>query len=62
MTNEQKAAYIIAMAACTIAEIASMQAHNKTATAGTRYGQEEFMEVIQKYGIHHNAVLTLFHG
>jgi hypothetical protein len=60
MTPEQQAAYINAQAACALAEIAAMQAANAS-RPGT-HSASEFEDLIQKYGIHHNAVLSFFHG
>lgn len=64
MNDAQKAAYVIAMAACAQVETAAMLAHNQTVPANhhSRYEYTEFMTLIEKYGIHHNAVLTLFNG
>ena len=63
MTEEQKAAYIIAMAQCANAEVAGMQAANwARAAIGEKpmYLQSDFERVINKYGIHHNAIITFF--
>ena len=63
MTPEQKAAHVMAMVACAMAEIAAMQAANND---GTRpdpkppYSEQDFRDVIDRNGVHHNAVLTLF--
>ena len=65
MTDEQKAAYVIAMATCAMGEIAAMQASNQANTAAGKpilYHLEDFSNVAVTHGIHHNAVLTLFHG
>ena len=65
MTPEQKAAYVIAMAACAMAEIAGMQAENQQRThrgEAMAYPEASFTDAINRNGIHHNAVLTLFHG
>lgn len=65
MTDEQKAAYVNAQAACAMAEIAGMQALNQYRLArgeAIAYSDEAFDAIPNKYGIHHNAVLTLFHG
>ena len=61
MTQQQAAAYIFAQAVCAQAEIAGMQARNDCyQDGGTPVGQDEFIAVIEKYGIHPNAVLRLF--
>lgn len=66
MTSEQQAAFIMAQAASAMAEIAGMQAENtiyQTRYGGNvRYGQADFVGVIDRYGISHNAVLSFFQG
>jgi hypothetical protein len=67
MTPEQAAAFINAQAACANAEIAAMQTHNKLYWEYdhiAKHTAEDFECIIDKYGISHNAVLTLFeqHG
>jgi hypothetical protein len=65
MTPEQKAAYAISMAACATIEAIGMLADNKEAEATKRqlpYLSYDFSALIEKYGIHHNALLTMFHG
>lgn len=62
MHQEEKPAYIMAMAVCAMAEIAGMQAENQSrAQSGLPliYGKAAFDDVIERHGIHHNAVLTL---
>lgn len=64
MTPEQKAAYVNAQAVSAMAEILGMHWQNKSALlngAGVRFHQEDFLEVIEKYGIHHNAVHSYTH-
>jgi hypothetical protein len=61
MTEQQAAAYVFSMAVCAQAEIAALQARNASyQDSGTPVGPDEFIAVIEKYGIHHNAVLTTF--
>jgi len=63
MTDEQKAAYVIAMAACVSARIAGMQAENQQRQLqgySPAYTAEAFEAVLDEHGVHHNAVLTLF--
>lgn len=63
MTPEQKAAFIMAQAACANAEIAGMRAENQMREAlgdAPAYGYEHFSAVMERYGIHHNAVVTFF--
>ena len=60
MTPEQKAAYIQAQAACAMAEIAGMQAENMQREhrgESMAYVEDDFAQVIEKYSIHHNAVV-----
>lgn len=58
MNPEQQAAYVIAQAACASAEIAAMQAANQ-AQAG-KYSEQDFLAVIDRYCIGHNAVISTF--
>lgn len=63
MTSEQKAAFIIAQAACAAAEIAAMQVENqrRAQTDGRiGYGWADFMSIPDKYELGHNTVLSLF--
>ena len=63
MTPEQQAAYVIAMAACVTAEAAAMQAENQQRShrgEAVAYTGQAFTDLINQYGIHHNAVLTMF--
>ena len=65
MTPEQQAAYVIAMAACAMAEIAAMQAANQERTArgeSLAFNESAFRGIITSNRIHHNAVLGVFHG
>lgn len=63
MTSEQQAAYIIAQAACAMAEVAGMQAENQqriTSGFSLAYTEQAFNDVILRNGIHHNAVIDFF--
>lgn len=63
MTPEQQAAYVMAMAACMNAEVAAMQAANVVSVANTgspSYSDQDFLALIDKYGIHHNVVMGWF--
>jgi hypothetical protein len=70
MSPEQQAAFIMAQAACAMAEIAGMQAENQRAqiTGGGFVGGEppfrasDFDGIAVRYGIHHNAVISFFQG
>ncbi len=61
MTPEQNAAYVVTQAACTMIEAMGMQAQNTLANSDgvpQPYGVFEFRALIEKYGIHHNAVCS----
>ncbi len=63
MTDEQKAAFIIAQAACAQAEIAAMQAFNQHRLSlgqSIGYDEEAFLAIADKYLIGHNAVISFF--
>jgi hypothetical protein len=65
MNDEQKAAYLNSQVACALIEMAAMKAANSFREMQgytIAYGEEAFHELITKYGIHHNAAMTLFHG
>ena len=65
MTDEQKAAYLNAQAVCAMAEIEAMKAENwmrEMHGYTIANGEEEFLAVPDKYSLHHNSVMTLFHG
>lgn len=63
MTPAQAAAYIAAMTECAAAERAGMEAqnnHNAVLGLAPLYCKTDFDALIDKYGIHHNAVMTTF--
>ena len=65
MTDEQKAAYVNANAACALIEAMGMVAENQLRTSkgqSQAYGEESFFHLLEYYGIHSNTTLTLFHG
>lgn len=65
MTDEQKAAYVIAQAACAMAEIHGMVAENQKRAAEGKamaYDERDFFAISEKYYLGHNAVLEFFHG
>ena len=65
MNENQKAAYIMAMAASALIEAMGMQALNQYRTdrgETIAYDDEAFQKVVDKYELHHNSILTLFHG
>lgn len=63
MTNEQKAAFIIAQSVTAYAEIEGMKATNKEREAmgfALAYDEYAFNEITNKYGLHNNALLDFF--
>jgi hypothetical protein len=65
MTPEQKAAYVIAQAACAVAELGAMEAANALARQDNLpppYSADNLRALSDQYCIGRNAVLTLFEG
>jgi len=65
MNTQQKAAYVFAQAVCALAEIEGMKAENRQREYcgnAMAYADSDFLAVIEKYGIHHNAVCGLFNS
>jgi len=65
MTDEQKAAYIMSQTVCALAKIESMKAANwmrEMKGQTIAYGEDDFLAVPDKYSLHHNAVIGLFHS
>lgn len=63
MTDEQKAAFVFANAVAAMAEIESMKIANHERAMQNHspaYNEAAFLTIIEKYGIHHNAMLELF--
>lgn len=63
MTPEQKAAFIVAQAACANAEIASMQALNQERMhrgESIAYDEASFAAVPDRFGLGHNTVISFF--
>jgi len=63
MTPEQQAAYVNAQATCAMIEAMGMVALNeqrKVLGHSMAYDDQAFSDLINKYGIHHNAVLTCY--
>ena len=61
MTPEQDAAYVISLSVCAMIEAMGMQSQNQLAAAegaSQPYTEFEFKALIEKYGIHRNAVVT----
>lgn len=64
MDDTQKAAYIISQTACATIEAQGMAAENwdrAMRSESAAYTEEDFSQLLEKYGIHHNAVLSFFH-
>ena len=60
MTPEQRAAYVMAQAACANAEVAGMTAENMQREhrgESMAYVFDDFFAITEKYPIHHNAVV-----
>ena len=63
MTPEQQAAYIYSQTVAASAELEAMKAANwmrEMKGETIAYDETAFRQVINHYGIHHNAVLSLF--
>lgn len=63
MTEEQKAAYVIGMAAMVMARVAGMQAENAQRAASglaPAYGEAAFEQLIEEAGCHHNGIMGMF--
>ncbi len=63
ITPEQSASFVFANSVAAFAEIQGMVAENtfrEQKGETVAYGEEAFLAVIEKYGIHHNAVLSLY--
>jgi hypothetical protein len=64
MNKEQQAAYITAQAAYALIEAMGMQADNGNRQATGLPGpwtKKDFDGLIERYGIHHNAVIGYFY-
>ncbi len=62
MDKAEAAAYVGAMVACALIEAKGMEAENqiRVSCGGSPiFGKVAFDELIERYGIHHNAVLLL---
>lgn len=71
MDSNQQAAYVFAQSVSALIEAAGMLSANMAhyhrakeaeSTSMPYFRPEKFNALIDKYGIHHNAVLGLFHG
>lgn len=64
MTKEQKAAYVYSQTTCALIEMQSQVMANferQRKGEAIAYNEEAFYDLINKWGIHHNDVISLFH-
>jgi hypothetical protein len=62
-TPETKVCYVNSQVACAFIEAMGMQAENKQRKIlgqSMAYNDDSFFNLIEKYGINHNAVITIF--
>lgn len=65
MAGNDNAAYVTAQAACAMIEAMGMVAENQQRQhrgESMAYTEHAFNKLIEKYGIHHNAVCTVLQG
>ena len=65
MTEEQSAAYVNAQTIAARAEVEGMVAENQQRAAcgnAMAFDGADFETVIEKYGLHHNALIALFNS
>ena len=65
MDEVQKAAYVMAQTACALIEAMGMVAENEQRKAlgqSMAYTEDAFVDLPNKYGIHNNATIGLFHN
>ncbi len=65
MTREEKVAYVNAQVACALIEMEGMKADNmqrKAVGDSMAYNHADFLEVIERYSIHHNGVIGEFYA
>jgi hypothetical protein len=63
VTPEQKAAFVVAQAACANAEVAAMQAANQHRLSlgySIAYDEAAFLLVADRYQLGHNTVISFF--
>lgn len=60
MTDEQRAAYVMAQSVCALGDILGMHAENQVRqfdNESPAFGHDEMSKVCEHYGIHHNAIV-----
>ena len=65
MSENDRAAFIMSQAACMVVEALGMQAENKVQEHRQEYPAHDgltFVQLIEKYGMSHNAVITYLNG
>lgn len=65
MYPEQRAAFINSQTACMLVELEAMRAANRERESNgfsPAYGEDEFLALITRYGLHHNAVVSFLGG
>ena len=65
MDPEQRAAYVNAQAACCMAEALGMISENMMRISegkSVAYDHSAFCSLIERYGVHHNAVVMMLRG
>jgi len=63
MTPEQEASYVNSQTACALIRMEGMKAENEFRQQQgltIAYDEAAFLAVIEEYGIHHNAVVSMF--
>lgn len=63
MTPEQAAAYVFSQSVAALAEIEGMKAENAHQEAcgnSVAYGEDAFLAIANRYGVHHNSVCEIF--
>lgn len=60
MNENERAVFLMSQTACALIEMEGMKAANierESHGYALAYGEEAFLALIEKYGIHHNAAL-----
>lgn len=64
MTDEQNLVYLQTQIACAYCELEAMKAENQQRAVlgqSVAYNEAAFMDIITKYGLGHNAVITFLY-